>query len=38
MDTIVVDVQDIKAKCSFKQDSAGFFLRKSSRNLFFRSH
>jgi hypothetical protein len=33
MDTIIVDVQDIKAKSSLKQDRAGFFLRKSSRNL-----
>jgi hypothetical protein len=38
MDTIIVDVQDIKAKSSLKQDRAGFFLRKSSRNLFSRSH
>jgi hypothetical protein len=38
MDTIIVDVQDIKAKFSLKQDRAGFFLWKSSRNLFSRSH
>jgi hypothetical protein len=38
MDTIIVDVQDIKAKFSLKQNKIGFFLRKSSRNLFSRSH
>jgi hypothetical protein len=38
MDTIIVDVQDIQSKCSLKQYRAGFFLRKSSRNLFSRSH
>ncbi len=37
-ETIIVDVQDMKAKSSLKQDRGGFFLRKSSRNLFSTSH
>jgi hypothetical protein len=37
-DTIIVDVQDIKAKFSLKQDRAGFFWRKSSKKLFSISH
>jgi hypothetical protein len=34
MDTIIVDVQDIKAKFSLTQDRAGFFLRKTLETFF----